>query len=103
GLALVHWERKRFRIAREFTIAGLRYAPVEVAGPLSRLRLPSEPKPYGSTVQLFNEVNGLLARYSADRERFVATHPLCLRFLLQRLHPNRTLFAALWVSSRGDC
>jgi hypothetical protein len=63
-LALVHWERKRFRIAREFTIAGLRYAPVEVAGPLSRLRLPSEPKPYGSTVQLFNEVNGLLARYS---------------------------------------
>ncbi|SRR5713226_3437582 len=64
-LVLLHWGRERSEIAREFTIAGLRYVPIEMEAPhLWQMRLPSKPKSYGSTEQLFSEVRDLLTKYS---------------------------------------
>ena len=63
--ALLHWNGKVATVAPEMTVGKRRYVPVEIDPSLCRhLRLPSRLVKYGSTTQLFDNVRGLIAKYS---------------------------------------
>ena len=74
-LALLYWDGQRSTIDREIMIAGRRYTPL-VPNLVSQLHLPTGPKPYGSTAQLFHEVRGLVAKFSelTDSELSLVTY-----------------------------
>jgi hypothetical protein len=75
-LALLYWDGQRSTIDREIMIAGGRYTPLEMPNLASQLHLSSGPKPYGSTAQLFNEVRGLMAKFSelTDSDLWLVTY-----------------------------
>lgn len=69
--ALLHWNGKVATVAPEMTVGKRRYVPVEIDPSLCRhLRLPSRLVKYGSTTQLFDNVRGLIAKYSGLTDKY---------------------------------
>jgi hypothetical protein len=63
--ALLRFHGKQTIIAREIEHEHARYVPVDIDSILCRqLRLPARSMPYGSTLELFNQIYGLITRYS---------------------------------------
>jgi hypothetical protein len=68
---LLHWDGKVATVGPEMILGGCRYVPVELDPNLYRhLRLPSRLVKYGSTTQLFDNVRGLIAKYSGLTDKY---------------------------------
>jgi hypothetical protein len=69
--ALLHWNGKVATVAPEMILGERRYVPAEIDRTLCRhLRLPSRFVDYGSTTQLFDNVRGLIAKYSGLTDKY---------------------------------
>jgi hypothetical protein len=63
--ALLHWDGRLARIAAEIVVDGCHYVPPEIDPKVWRcLRLPSGVLPHGSTPELFDNIRGLIMKYS---------------------------------------